>query len=66
MFDRIESLILLNIEILFSKEINGFKIKTKYGEKEEIVVLPYSHLTELKITKYIDLMADKLLEEPIT
>lgn len=66
MFDRIESLILLNIEILFSKEINGFKIKMNYEEKEEIVVLPYSYLTELKITKYIDLMADKLLEEPIT
>jgi hypothetical protein len=66
MFDRIESLILLNIDILFNKEINGFKITMRHKEKEEMVVLPYSHLTELKINKYIDLMADKLLEEPIT
>jgi len=63
MFDRIESLILLNISISFTKEIYGFKITMIYKEKEEMVVLPYDHLTEYKINKYIDLIADKLLEE---
>ena len=63
MFEKIESLILLNIEILFSKDVGGFNIKMSYREKQEMVVLPYSHLNEFKIIKYIDLMADKLLKE---
>ena len=62
MFDKIESLILLNIDILFNKEINGFKITMRHEEKEEMVILPYSHLKEFKIIKYIDLMTQKLLE----
>lgn len=63
MFEKIESLILLRISVSFSRDIYGFKIKLNLDEKEEIVVLPYSHLTEHKIIKYIDFMRIKILED---
>lgn len=62
MFEKIDMLIHLNVEINFSKDIYGFKIKLKHQDKEEFVVLPYSHLTEAKIIKYIVFMQDKILE----
>lgn len=62
MFEKIDTLIHLGINISFEKEFNGFKIKLKYLDKKEFVVLPYDHLTENKIVKYIVLLQDKILE----
>lgn len=62
MFKKIDTLIHLGINISFEKEFNGFKIKLKYQDKKEFVVLPYDHLTENKIVKYIVLLQDKILE----
>ena len=58
MFKVIENAILLGYKISFLKTIMGFKIVIKKIETKEIkrVVLPYDHLTETKISRYIDLM----------
>jgi len=63
MFEKIAFLIHLGISTTFSKDIYGFKITLNYEDKEEFVVLPYSHLTESKIIKYIIFMQDKILEK---
>ena len=62
MFEKIDMLIHLGINISFKKEFNGFKIILKYQDKKEIVLLPYNHLNEDKIIKYIVLLQDKILE----
>ena len=62
MFDKIESLILIGISINFNKDFYGFIIELNYNEKKEIVNLPYTHLNESQIIKYIDLMTEKILQ----
>jgi len=63
MFEKIDMLIHLGINISFKKEFNGFKITLKHLDKKEFVVLPYNHLNEDKIIKYIVLMQDKILND---
>ena len=65
--DQIESLILLDYEITFKKcdEVPGFEMILKNGNKDkshdtEKCILPYSHLNEHGISKYISHLIAKL------
>ena len=63
MFKKIESAILLGIKVTFKKDLSGFMIKMRYNNKTDLVVLPFSHLNEDKIIKYLDLMITKIISE---
>ena len=62
MFQKIENAILLGVSVNFNKDNSGFKIEFCKDNKIEFVVLPYDHLTEHKICKYLDFMLNKILE----
>ena len=62
MFEIIESLILLGININFEKEINSYKITLTKDKKIKYVILPLSHLNEFKMKRYIDIMKSEILE----
>jgi len=65
LINNLHTLILLDYEVSFKKcdEVPGFVITLKREGKETECILPYSHLSESGITKYIGQMYIKLEED---
>jgi hypothetical protein len=63
MLDIITDLLAFGINISFEREFNQFKITLSKDDKSEFVVLPFDHLNEFKVAKYVELMKEKLLKD---
>ena len=62
--EKIIQMFLLGASVHFNKNINTLEIKVIHNNKIELVCLPYSHLNEHSIVKYIDFMFEKLNKKP--
>lgn len=60
MLRKIEQLLTFGINVSFIRYTNMFILKVQKDNKIEKTVLPFDHLTEEKIIKYLDLMVDQL------
>lgn len=60
LLEKIQDLLAWGVTVELSREINQFKITLKKDDKEEIVVLPFDHLNEYKLVRYMDLLHEKL------
>ena len=64
LLDKIHDMLAFRIDVKFSREINQFRVElSKDNGNTKSVVLPYNHLSEERICKYIDLMAKDLKEK---